>query len=227
MPCADDTRWSVVRAAASGDAAAREQFAGTYLAVVRAYFAARWKEGPFAALIDDAVQDVFVDCFRDGGALGRLDRARTESFRTFLYGVARKVALRHEERAAQRAGVRAAPAEVDLAEAAREASLSRAFDRAWAQALLERAVERLVRSASESGEPAQRRVALLRLRFGEDLPIRDIARRWQIDAAKLHHEYAAARAEFKRALLAEIGEYRGGSPAEIEAECAALLALVD
>jgi hypothetical protein len=50
-------------------------------------------------------------------------------------------------------------------------------------------------ATARSGDRAVRCVELLRLRFQEGLPIRDIATRWNEDAAKLHHEFATARDE--------------------------------
>ena len=54
--------------------------------------------------------------------------------------------------------------------------------------------------------------------------IREIARRWGADAKALHHEYARARQEFKAALLQVVAFHHPGSPAEVEQECANLLA---
>ena len=52
----NDTCWTVIRAAASGDAAARETFSRSYLPPVRAYFGARWRSAARRDEIDDAVQ---------------------------------------------------------------------------------------------------------------------------------------------------------------------------
>jgi RNA polymerase sigma-70 factor (ECF subfamily) len=68
-----------------------------------------------------------------------------------------------------------------------------------------------------------RRVELLRLRFEENLPIRTIAERWGVDAARLHHAYAMARQEFKAALLEVVAFHHAGSPVELEQEAASLL----
>jgi RNA polymerase sigma-70 factor (ECF subfamily) len=73
---------------------------------------------------------------------------------------------------------------------------------------------------------ALRRVELLRLRFHEGLPIREIARRWRDDPATLHREYARAREEFKEALIGVMAFHHPGSPAQAERECAELLALL-
>ena len=77
--------------------------------------------------------------------------------------------------------------------------------------------------AARNGPEAVRRVELLRLRFEENLPIREIAARWAADPATLHHAYALARQEFKAALLAVVAFHQPGSPAELEAEAASLL----
>jgi hypothetical protein len=75
------------------------------------------------------------------------------------------------------------------------------------------------------GDRAQFRdhVELLRLRFEENRPIREIARLWNIDPAKLHHAYAMARQEYKAALLEVVAFHRPGSPRELEEEAASLL----
>jgi len=63
-------------------------------------------------------------------------------------------------------------------------------------------------------------------RFHEGLPIRQIAARWQADAAVLHHEYAKARREFKDALMEVVAFHSPGPPAALEKECAELLELL-
>jgi RNA polymerase sigma-70 factor (ECF subfamily) len=88
------------------------------------------------------------------------------------------------------------------------------------------AAERQAERAGRDGEAALRRVELLRLRFQEGLPVREIARRWAVDPATLHREYARARKEFKAALLDVMAFYHPGSPADAERECAELLELL-
>src|SRR5581483_5637872 len=136
------------------------------------------------------VQEAFLVCLKPGGALDRLDPDRSGGFHPFLYGVVRHVALHFETRQARERP----PADVpDLDRLpADDPGLSRLFDRAWARALMREAAELQARRA-EQGEKALRRVELLRLRFHDGLPVRDIARLWGADAAELHHEYAKAR----------------------------------
>ena len=216
MPAWESTCWTVIRAAAAGSPAERAELARRYLGVVRAYLAARWRDSHLRADLDDVVQEVFVECFRQGGVLEAAVDGRVPSFRAFLYGVVRNVARRFESRAA--------PAASPLPEIPDdEPSLSRLFERAWAQAIMTEAAQLQQQRASERGPEAVRRVELLRLRFEENLPIRTIAVRWGVPAAGLHHAYALARQEFKAILLEVVAFHHPGSPAEVEQEAASLL----
>ena len=219
MPDPDRTRWTVILGAARGEAAARIEFARRYEPIVRAYLGARWRSSPLRAEMDDASQEVFLACFRDDGALTRADRSRPAGFRPFLHGVVRNVARRFEERGARRA--RETDRALDLAAVeADEETLSRAFDRAWAVALLRQALD--LQTEFGAGEPeALRRVDLLRLRFRDGLPIRDIAARWEVDPAALHTAYARARREFRRALREVVGRLH--PEGDVDAECARLV----
>src|SRR5262245_43072684 len=192
----ESTCWTVIEAAAAGDAARRQEFVHRYQPLIRACLAARWRDAPCRADLEDAVQEVFVECFRADGVLDRADRTR--SFRAFLRGVVRNVARRFE---GQRQKPDRTPGDVPLeAIPDQETELGREFDRAWAQALVREAGRLQETRARQAGQDAWRRVELLRLRFQDGLPIRDVADRWGVEAALLHHEYARARQEFKAAL---------------------------
>jgi RNA polymerase sigma-70 factor (ECF subfamily) len=219
----DSTRWTIIRGAAAGRAADREEFARRYETVIRAYLGARWRGTPLTAELDDVVQETFLDCFKEQGALTRAAPEARGRFRSFLFAVVRNVARRVEERLARDRARRASDS-VDLATLdAGEEAASRAFDRAWAMALLRRAGQLQLERAEEQGEAAQRRVELLNLRFGEDLPIREIARQWREDAVRVHREYARAREEFKAALRDVVREEEEVPATALEAECARLL----
>jgi RNA polymerase sigma-70 factor (ECF subfamily) len=225
-PTHESTCWTVIRGAAEGDPASRERFACTYGQVLRAYLAVRWRHSPCRQELEDAVQEIFLACFRPDGVLQRADPSRAGGFRPYLYGVAHHVAQRVEERQ-RRNAVEQPPAEVDLEGVADEqGDLGRVFDRAWAQALLQEAAARQFEQAQACGAEAQQRVELLRLRFHEGLPIREIARRWQADPGVLHHQYARARKEFLAALREVMAFHQPGSPEEIEQGCAELLTLL-
>jgi RNA polymerase sigma factor (sigma-70 family) len=219
MSSSQSTCWTTVRGAAAGIAKDRESFARHYVPIVRAYLGARWRGSPLLQELDDALQEVFVDCFTEGGALARVDPGR--SFRAYFYGVIRIVALRHEDRRRRRAREEQPPSSFEIT--ADEPALSQLFDKTWAQSVMEQAAARQAEQAEERGGAAQRRLELLALRFQEGLPIREIAVRWNVDAAVLHHDYARARREFHEALTEVVGFHHPGSPEDVEAECERLL----
>ena len=216
MTTSESTCWSVIRGAAAGNSVDRAVLAHRYLEIVRAYLAARWKGSALLADLDDAGQEVFVECFRQGGVLDAAAAGRVQGFRAFLYGVIRNVARRFESRST-------GPAVLPSDLAANEESQSRLFDRTWARSLMIEAAKLQRGRAQERGDEAVRRVELLRLRFEENLPIRRIAERWDVPAAGLHHAYALARQEFKAVLLEVVSFHHPGSPAEVEQEAAGLL----
>jgi RNA polymerase sigma-70 factor (ECF subfamily) len=224
MSTHESTCWTVIVAAAAGCASHRAAFARHYQPVIRAYLAVRWRNTLYHQDVDDAVQDAFVECFKQGGMLAHVQRDRGGGFRAFLYGVVRNVARRLE---ARRDRDRQAHGEVDFDQVpVDEASQARMFDRAWARSLLREAAQRQEEHARRAGTAALRRVELLRLRFHDGLPIRAIAARWQVDAATLHHDYAKARQEFKAALVEVVAFQHPGAPAEVERQCANLLSLL-
>lgn len=214
------TRWTVIRRAAAGDPDDQAEFVRRYGPVVRAYLGARWRGTPLQADVDDAAQQVFLDFFKENGALQRAEGGRGGGFRAFLFGVVRNVALVTERTRARRRE-RPLPSSFDVA--ADDDSLAKVFDRAWAAALLRDAADLQLARARDLGPEAVRRHRLLGLRYGEGLPIREIARRWGVDAAVLHREYPKARDEFKRALGDVVRELHGGGPRAVERECARLL----
>lgn len=216
MPDPESTCWTVIRGAAAGSARDREELARRYLSVVRAYLAARWRGAATLGDLGDAVQEVFVECFRRGGVLDAAAADRVPHFRAFLYGVVRNVARRFEHRPNTPTPL---PDEVDAA----EESQSRLFDRAWAEAIMAEAARLQRERAADRGPDAIRRVELLRLRFEEDLPVRAIAERWGVDAAAVHRAYALARKEFRAVLLEVIAFHSPGTPEALEREAADLL----
>ena len=222
----DSTCWTTIEGAAAGSVGDRDEFARRYAPSIRAYLAARWQASFFAQEIDDATQEVFLECFRQGGALECADRSRPGGFRAFLYGIVRNVALRIETRKARGRERHLESVLQPEGVEGSEASLSRVFDRAWVESLLREVAQRQADRARQAGEAALKRVELLRLRFHEGLPIREIASLWETDPAALHREYARARVEFKEALLEVVAFHHPDSRAEVERECAELLGLL-
>ncbi len=222
----ESTCSTLIRAAASGDQSKREEFVRRYGPVIRSYFestARTWLPGP---LVDDAVQDVFIECFRVGGVLDRVDDDRPGGFRAFLFGVVRNVGLRIRMRQA-RQREKEAPGEFTFdAFETDETDAPKRFDEAWAEGLMKEAATVQAERARSRGVDATRRVELLRLRFFEALPIRDIAQRWGSDPATLHREYAKARGEFRDALREVVSFDHPGTSDEIDARCLELLILL-
>jgi len=222
------TCWSVIRGAAAGNQNDQEEFARRYRPVIIAYLGARWSSGPWQALVEDALQEVFLECFRQGGVLDRVDPERHGGFRPFLFGVAQNVALRFEER--QRKQLKREGCSLDDVDVekicASEDTLSIAFDRAWAKSIVSEAASLHAARASAKDPGARQRVDLLRLRFFDGHPIRNIAKLWSTDAALLHREYAKARAEFRQALREVVAFDHKGPPESIDERCTELLDLL-
>jgi DNA-directed RNA polymerase specialized sigma24 family protein len=221
----EDATWSTIARAADGDMVARESFGRTYLPVVRSLLEARWRRTALADEVDDAVQEVFVECLRRDGVLSRADAARGD-LRGLLFGVARNIAARFEERARERLGRDGAAASgLDQVEA-REPSLSLVFDRAWARTLLRLAGERM-RAHAELGDAGARlRIELLRLRFGEGIPLRDIAAQWEMDPDAVYRSYGKARAEFRACLRRIVAEQAVSFEADLDTEVRRILELL-
>jgi DNA-directed RNA polymerase specialized sigma24 family protein len=218
----DDTHWSMIEEAALGESVARARFVNRYMPVVSAYLGARWRLSAYKQQLDDASQEVFLDCFKEGGALTRADRKRGR-FRSFLFGVARTVALRFEESSPRGQG-RDRPAGSHMGRVLDDADgPSTVFDRAFALSLVR---EARLRFGCEADETRARQAELLRVRFEDGRPIRDVAEDWGVDPAWLHREYRRARIAFLDELMAVVGEEHGGTVAEVRRECARLAGLI-
>jgi hypothetical protein len=220
----ETTNWRLIVATAAGSVDARNAFALRYLPVVTAYLRTRWRSNQLLDVVDDAVQEVFVDLFSEHGVLSRADPDKG-GFRALLFGTVRIVALRFEEGAVRRREW-PAPSTVVRNGLPDAEGAGEAYDRAWAQRLLAEARELLAARMQASGQRERKWLELLELRFHDALPIRDIARRWEVDPAWLHHEFALARDAFREALLATVARYQGGTSADLEAECRQILTLL-
>ena len=196
----------MIQAAAGGVEKDREAFAGWYGPAVRAYLGERWKSSPFIGSLDDAVQEVFVECFKQGGVLERHDEISKGSFRAFFYGVVRNVALRIESRKTR------------TRESQPVTEFDFVFDWAWARSILREATVRMGLAAMKEGEVAKKRVQLLHFRFYEGLTLRDTARRLDMDPQKVYREFDRALKTFKGVLRDVIAFHCPDSPAEAEHE---------
>lgn len=222
---AQDTCWTLIRAAAEGESAARERFARDYLPLVRAYLGARWGGRLCADELADAAQEMFVECLRAGGLLERARPGAGSGFRGFLLGAARNVARRIEERRARRPDAAGSKELAGERVAADEESLGALFDREWARVLVRQAARAMEEQAGRD-PAALREVELLRLRFRDGRSIAEIAREWQVDAAELHNAYARARRTFRGCLHERVAFHHPGQPERVRDELERLLELV-
>ena len=227
MSQSDSTCWTLVRGAAAGRPEDRETFARRYAQVIEAYLAARWRLPVDHEAVTDGSQEVFLQCFKDGGALERVDPQRPGGFRAFLYGVARNIAG-SLERSWTRSQLNRASG--DFSEEAYqnpdEESLSRIFDREWAR-LVTREARELMADRAEEGSPARERLRALELRYQEELASGDIAEHLGLDAQTVYFMLTKARKEFRAALLEVMTRYHPeDSRDEIEHRCIELLSLL-
>ena len=219
------TCWTVIRGAAAGNGKDKSEFSHRYLPVVRSFLASRWQDSASEALVDDAVQNVFLECFREQGILVNSVPERIPRFRAFLFGVVKKIALRTERTLARQA--RMTPGGVDWeALPSDDEALSTVFDRAWARSLVQEAAELYERRAAAGDREAQKEVELLKLRFDGEAPVREIAARWGVEAGAVHRMYRRARRQYRKLLRQVVAFHHPGSAAEIERECSDLLSLL-
>jgi RNA polymerase sigma-70 factor (ECF subfamily) len=222
----DATCWVLIENAAAGDPEARSEFSGRYLPVVRTYLGARWRNRLSGDEFEDAIQDVFVECLREGGVLQNVRALREGSFRQYLFGAVRNMALRIENARARRLDSPESRALEAEAIPQSETTLSRVFDRAWAVSILRQAADEQARVARENGPEHVRRVELLKQLFHEGRTIAELAELWQVDAVLLHREYARARREFERALKTVTTFHHPESPEAALRECRELVSLI-
>ncbi len=222
---AETTCWTLISLAAQGGALEREAFVSRYTSVIHAYLSARWKNSPIQSDIDDACQEVFIECFRSDGPLAKADPNRR--FRTYLYGVVRNIARRAEQNRGRHPEKQpTTESHFDKIESSEE-SLGRVFDRAWALQILKETAETQTEKARSAGQDAIRRVELLRMRFEKELPVREIARTWNIEPESLHRELSKAKKEFGKLLRETVSQrHDSATEAEIDAECREIVSLV-
>ncbi len=190
---------------------------------VHAYFSARWANSALLSEVDDAIQEVFVACFREHGVLTKVDSRHPSGFRALLFSVTRNIAL-HLERTRQRRVARIRDGVVDPDRTPAAMTLSRHFDRSYAQSIMSMARERMQLAAQD--DASRRRVEILRLRFEDGLAIRQIAELWMTAADAIHRDYARARQEFRAALSETVLESEGCSPEHLQEECQRLLRML-
>lgn len=220
----ESTSWELVFRARDGNPAQRAAFVARYGPLVHRWLTRRWNGSRLEAYVDDAVQDVFFECFRDSGALERVAEGTRGTLRRYLLGVVRNVAARHERALAL--GAPNMPSSFDQLPAPLSSAVE-PLDREYANELLREAAAELARRGARLGEAALRRIEMLRLRFHEGLPLREIAPRLGVTSDYVHHQFAKARAEFRDALVAALrARHPGLGAAELERRIESLVQLL-
>lgn len=204
---------------------ATSTFCRSYGPLVRRLLEARWRDSPMTGELEDAAQEVFVECLRPEGALSRVDPHRG-GLSAMLFGVTRNVARRYEERAARRAGLAAGASAMLDGVTAREESMSLVLDREWARSLLRMAGDRMRDAARTGDDAAQQRVELLHLRFTQGVALAEVAERWGADPAAIHRAYARARSEFREHLRRVVSEHSVRAEEQLDDEVERVLRLL-
>lgn len=224
MSSEHETCWTLIRRAATGEQGARSSFTRSYHRLIRAYLQQRWQGTSLAADVDDACQEVLLECFGDAGPLQRADPGR--EFRSYLLGIVRNIALRFERQRGRRREQAVGGESAFATVAADDEQLSQFFDRQWAQNLVDEARRIMEAEAATGDARAKLHAELLELRFGAGLPIRDIAVRWQLDPDAVHRAYAKARERF-RACLRQVVSFHVQVPeTDLDAECQRVVELL-
>lgn len=221
----DSSSWSLIRGAAAGVPRDRERFAARYTPIVRAYFSARWHLPLGHERVQDACQEVFVQCFRDEGVLSKADPSFAGGFRAFLYGVARRIGA-NMDRAKGRSRERESDSALLGETAPSAAAPSRSFDRAWAR-LVAREAGQLARSRA-AGHPARLAgLDALYLQFFEGLAPREIAARRGVAVAAVYESLRLAKRDFRAAFVEVMAGYNPQcTEAELRQRCIDLVAFL-
>ncbi len=223
----ESTSWELIEGARAGNSKDREEFVRHYSDSIREILARRWRGRALLQQMEDAVQDVFLECIKAGGALDKSDRDAPSGFRAFLAAIVRNVAARHEKRVFQQRSDNAHEPLIHDELPIVETSLSQALDREWARSLVREAAAEQERRARELGGAAFVRVEILRLRFHEGLPVRDIAERLELEADYVHHQFSKGRRDFQAALVSVLQRrFPKASTEELDAHCARLMDLL-
>lgn len=199
------TSWQLVGLAGTDADGARRAFALRYESFVRRVLAKRWLGTEYGVDFDDAIQDVFVECFKAGGVIEKADPARGASFRTLLFQVTSHVAARFERtRRRDRAHTHDVTPPDDVP--APDLSGYEAVTREEVSDLVREAHRRM---ATHHDAVVRERATLLDRHTCRGESILSIAGGDHAAAARLHREHSKAKKEWKAYLVEVVkGEYR-------------------
>lgn len=222
----DRTSWTLILGAAAGEPLDREAFSQRYAPAIRAYLGARWRSHAQADTVFDASQDVMVECFKDDGALSRVDPQQQGGFRAYLFGIVRNVALMAERRYARRREVDGG-AHFDADQVrANDATLSFVFDREFARSVTRQARERMARRSVRS-PAAEQRYRALALQFEHGVPPREVAAEMDLAPERVYELLKEGRRDYRDSLFEVMRHlHPGATQPELESHCVELLQLL-
>ncbi|MCA8965849.1 MAG: sigma-70 family RNA polymerase sigma factor [Planctomycetes bacterium] len=191
--------WQLVQAAADGDQKARDAFAQRYGATVQRWLWFRWRHTPLRGFVDDAVQDVFVECFRPRGALSHVrPELAPHGFDAFLRGVVHHVACRVERTEARNFRHRRRLIETAIPPAPPKAGSPEQLDHRWAMERIRAALQQLDRQSPPMHHSLRE---FLRLHFEREMSVREIAALWREPVNHVHELRRRACRRFRDCLL--------------------------
>jgi RNA polymerase sigma-70 factor (ECF subfamily) len=231
-----ETHGSLVAAAAAGDSEARSRALGTlaeaYWAPVYTYI--RFKAQRSHEEAADLTQEFFAGLVEKDW-LSRFDpaRARLRTYFRMLVDGLDANDWKARGRARRGGGARDLSLDVDAVRAAYEAAAAssqdspeQAFEREWARSVFSMAVERYRAASAKDGREVRFALFAAYDLEGDAAPERpryeDLARRHATTAVDVTNQLAAARRDFRRAVLDVLRELTA-SEAEFRAEARALL----
>ncbi|MCR9244706.1 MAG: hypothetical protein NXI31_06725 [bacterium] len=181
-----------------GDRQAVCAFCEHYLPIVKRHLRALWRDSTMDANVDDATQDVFVECLRSNGALSRLDVGRGHGLAAYVRGITRNIAARLGRRRAREC--RRCYLSNDLVSHTPDRTPDglELLDRTCSATAVREAVARLDR---EPAVPGHSLGELVRLHFGGNQPVREIAKGWEVRPARVHEARRRACQHLRKLLL--------------------------
>lgn len=199
------TSWQLVGLAGANGDDARREFALRYECFARRVLAKRWRGTSFAMFFDDAVQEVFVECFKSHGVIEKADPTRNSSFRSLLFQVIIHVASRFEHSGRNHRTLHIGQ---DLTEFLQVDDQS-GYESVTREEVNELVREALRRMANHENDDIRRWATLLDRHACHDETIISMASHDTEVAAKLHREYAKAKKECRATLVDVVAsEYR-------------------
>lgn len=204
--------WADIGRLSSAGKPEQRAFAARYAPALRAYFEARWADGPLARQSEAAVEEIFREIWHRARAQAAEGAPPPGGLRAHFLDLARAAAGRLESKAS----LPAAPTPTRPEEA---------YHAAWARVVMRLAAVEQAERVKEDRE-GRKRVELLRLRYFGGIALSDIARLWKTDEREIGASFAKAKEEFESALLHVIACHAPGPPEAARAERDGLYALL-